>query len=154
MDVYVYLKTNWTYSNRCGDLDQMLTYIIHIPRRQETLAVRGPRSVLIEEVHTYIPVANIGVSSIPYRKSREGAATTPPPFGGRVTKNTSGERVLYHHINSGPILLLRKSGPLEFEYRALSHVSFDIQGPYSLANNKTRKCLIEVTLVEWKISTL
>ena len=30
-----------------------------------------------EDVHTYTLVANIGVSSIPYRKSREGVATTP-----------------------------------------------------------------------------
>ena len=32
----------------------------------------------IEEVHTYTLVANIGVSGFPYRKSREGVATTPP----------------------------------------------------------------------------
>ena len=31
----------------------------------------------IEEVHTYTLVANIGVSGVPYRKSREGIATTP-----------------------------------------------------------------------------
>ena len=31
----------------------------------------------IEEVHTNTLVANIGVSGIPYRKSREGVATTP-----------------------------------------------------------------------------
>ena len=31
----------------------------------------------IEEVHIYTLVANIGVSSIPYRKSREGVATIP-----------------------------------------------------------------------------
>ena len=31
----------------------------------------------IEEVHTYTLVANIGVSSILYRKSREGIATIP-----------------------------------------------------------------------------
>ena len=47
----------------------------------------------IEEVHTYTLVANIGVSSVPYRKSREGVATTLP-FVGRVTKNTSGGRGL------------------------------------------------------------
>ena len=41
----------------------------------------------IEEIHTYTLVANIGVSSILYRKSREGIATTP--FWGCVTKNTS-----------------------------------------------------------------
>ena len=40
----------------------------------------------IEEVHTYTLVANIGVSGVPYRKSREAVATTPPPFRGRVTK--------------------------------------------------------------------
>ena len=28
-------------------------------------------------VHTYTLVANIGVSNVPYRKSREGVATTP-----------------------------------------------------------------------------
>ena len=34
----------------------------------------------IEEVHTYNTLgANIGVSSVPYRKSREGVATTPTP---------------------------------------------------------------------------
>ena len=43
----------------------------------------------IEEVHTYTLVPHIGVSGVPYRKSREGVATTPL-FGGRVTKNTSG----------------------------------------------------------------
>ena len=32
----------------------------------------------IEEVHTYTQVANIWVSSVSYRKSREGVATTPP----------------------------------------------------------------------------
>ena len=31
----------------------------------------------IEEVHTYTLVANIGVSGVSYRKSREGVATTP-----------------------------------------------------------------------------
>ena len=46
----------------------------------------------IEEFHTYTLVANIGVSCVPYRKSREGVATTP--FGGCVTKNTSGGRGL------------------------------------------------------------
>ena len=30
-----------------------------------------------EEIHTYTLVANIGVSGVPYRKSREGVATTP-----------------------------------------------------------------------------
>ena len=44
-----------------------------------------------EEVHTYTLVANIGVSGIPYRKSR---GLQQPPFGGRVTKNTSGGRGL------------------------------------------------------------
>ena len=33
----------------------------------------------IEEVHTFTLVANIGVSGVPYRKSREGVPTTPPP---------------------------------------------------------------------------
>ena len=42
-----------------------------------------------------ILVANIGVSSVLYRKSMEGVATTP--FGGRVTKNTSGGRGLTIH---------------------------------------------------------
>ena len=32
------------YTNRCGDLDQMLTYIIRKRRRQATLAVRGSQS--------------------------------------------------------------------------------------------------------------
>ena len=41
----VNLRTNWNYPNRCGYLDQMLTYIIHKPRRQATLADRGPRSI-------------------------------------------------------------------------------------------------------------
>ena len=49
----------------------------------------------IEEVHTYTLVANIGVSGVPYRKSREGGCNNlPPPFGERVTKNTSGGRGL------------------------------------------------------------
>ena len=34
--------------------------------------------------YLYTLVANIGVSNVPYRKSREGVATTP--LGGRVTK--------------------------------------------------------------------
>ena len=46
----------------------------------------------IEEVNTYSLVVNIGVSDIPYRKSREGVAT--PPFGGRVATNTLGGRGL------------------------------------------------------------
>ena len=46
----------------------------------------------IEEVHTYTLVANIGVSSVPYRKSREGLQQ--PLFGGRVTKTASGGRGL------------------------------------------------------------
>ena len=46
----------------------------------------------IEEVHTYTLVVNIEVSGVPYRKSREGVATTP--LGGHVTKNTSGGRGL------------------------------------------------------------
>ena len=37
--------TNWNYPNRCGDLDQMLTYIIHKPGRQATVADRGPQSI-------------------------------------------------------------------------------------------------------------
>ena len=43
----------------------------------------------IEEIHTYMYtlVANIGVSSIPYRNSRRGCNN--PPFWGCVTKNTS-----------------------------------------------------------------
>ena len=32
----------------------------------------------IEEVHTYTLVANIGVLGVPYRKSKERVATTPP----------------------------------------------------------------------------
>ena len=61
----------------------------------------------IEEVHTYTLVANIGVSSVenPYRKSREGNAT--PPFGGRVTKNTSGGRGLLHVSVLGFIYIFR-----------------------------------------------
>ena len=39
------LRTNWNYPNRCGDLDQMLTYIIHKPQRHATLAFRGPQSI-------------------------------------------------------------------------------------------------------------
>ena len=39
----------------------------------------------IKEIHTYTLVANIGVSGVPYRKSREGGCNNPP-FGGRVTK--------------------------------------------------------------------
>ena len=39
----------------------------------------------IEKVHTYTLVANIGVSGILYRKSREGLQQ-PPSFGGCVTK--------------------------------------------------------------------
>ena len=50
----------------------------------------------IEEVHTYTLVANIEVSSVPYRKSREGLQQAP--FGGRVTKNTSGGRGLKYII--------------------------------------------------------
>ena len=42
----------------------------------------------IEEFHTYTLVANIGVSSVPYRKSRDGIAT--PPFRRTFYKNTSG----------------------------------------------------------------
>ena len=46
-----------------------------------------------EGVHTYTLVANIGVSGVLYRKSREGVTTTP--FGGRVTKKKiSGGRGL------------------------------------------------------------
>ena len=45
----------------------------------------------IKEVHTYTLVVNMGVSGVLYRKSREGLQQ-PPPFGGRVTKNTSGGR--------------------------------------------------------------
>ena len=53
----------------------------------------------IKEVHTYRPVANIGVSGVMYRESRESVATNS--FGRRVTKkkkkkkkNTSGGRGL------------------------------------------------------------
>ena len=41
----------------------------------------------IEEVHIYTLVANIGVSGVPYRKSREGGCNK---LQQRVTKNTSG----------------------------------------------------------------
>ena len=40
------------------------------------------------EVHTYTLVANIEVSSVPYRKSREGVATIP--LRRACYKNTSG----------------------------------------------------------------
>ena len=46
----------------------------------------------IEEVHTYTLVVKIGVSSVPYRKSREGVATTP--LRRTCYKNTSGGRGL------------------------------------------------------------
>ena len=46
----------------------------------------------IEEVHTYTLVSNIGVSSVPYRKYREGVATTP--LWRTCYKNTSGGRGL------------------------------------------------------------
>ena len=49
----------------------------------------------IEEVHTLL--ANIGVSSLPYRKSREGLQQAPfGHVGGRVTKNTSGGKFWQH----------------------------------------------------------
>ena len=53
----------------------------------------------IGEVHTYTLVVNIGVSGVPYRKSREGVATTRS--GGRVTKNISGGRGLNGSQNTG-----------------------------------------------------
>ena len=61
-------------------------------------------------VHTYTLAANMGVSGVLYRKSREG-------FGGRATKNTSGGRgllvtikMLTHKIQSKVILQGAKVG--------------------------------------------
>ena len=45
LDLFAYLRTIWNDPIRCGNLDQMLTYIIHKLRWQATLAVRGPRSI-------------------------------------------------------------------------------------------------------------
>ena len=48
----------------------------------------------IEEVHAYTLVWNVGVSGVSYRKFREGLQQ-PSPFGGRITKSTSGGRGSY-----------------------------------------------------------
>ena len=50
-------------------------------------------------INGYTLVANIGVSSVPYRKSREGLQQSP--FGGRVTKHASGRRVLKYPPSEG-----------------------------------------------------
>ena len=43
MDLFAYLRTNWnSLTGAHGDLDQMLTYIIHKLQRQATLVVWGP----------------------------------------------------------------------------------------------------------------
>ena len=96
MDLFAYLRTNWNYPNRCGDLDQMLTYIIHKLRRQVTLAVRGPQSIFFyngtvfiawyheallviwnQQVHSFHQLTTISVSHRMYSRHPQIAARAP-----------------------------------------------------------------------------
>ena len=49
-------KVEVRFEPNCGDLDQMLTCIIHKPRWQVTLVVRGPQSIFLNLVCASLPM--------------------------------------------------------------------------------------------------
>ena len=98
-------------------------------------------------------VANIGVSSVPYKKFQGGGCNKPPPFGGRVTENTAGGRGLRVYSRQFLQCISHKSiesnfnSPL-FRTQKLANITAAQSLTYFLRDSRQRLLLSEFRLFQ------